>query len=246
MRRDRLSAASRWPSLESAANLAILVAATAVFVAVVDRVGRTPPRNERNERNELVEMSSVPVFTPNWQEVTKDGLSVGNTNAAIQVAVFTDLECPFCAKFHTEALRNVRSHRGAALNVVVVHAPLEMHRFAKQSAVALECAADQGRADAFLDEVYHKQDSIGLRPWPEYAASAGVDDSIAFRKCLTQNSRPRIDAGIAWARKLNIRATPTVWINGWSLPGGAVDETTLSHAIDSVAANRPPAAWRSP
>jgi hypothetical protein len=76
--------------------------------------------------------------------------------------------------------------------MVFVHFPLPIHRFAVQAAQATECASLKGRFLNFIDAVYRKQDSLGLKSWGSYALEAGRE------------------LGLRW----QILGTPTVIING--------------------------------
>ena len=66
-----------------------------------------------------------------------------------------------------------------------MHYPLPTHRFAEPAALAAECAGEQGRFAEFVGAVYAGQDSLGLKPWWEYARIATVQDSLLrYVNCL--------------------------------------------------------------
>jgi protein-disulfide isomerase len=97
-----------------------------------------------------------------------------------------------------------------------VHFPLPRHTFARPAARAAECASDQDRVLAFHDLLYEKQDSLGLKPWSSYASEAMVPDMTRFASCVTDTAIvARIEAGIALGKRLALRGTPTVLVNGW-------------------------------
>lgn len=70
----------------------------------------------------------------------------GDRNADIAIIEYSDLECPFCARFHNTANQAVEE-----LNVMWVyrHFPLTGHQFAQLKAEASECIAEYGGEDAF-------------------------------------------------------------------------------------------------
>jgi hypothetical protein len=99
--------------------------------------------------------------------------------------------------------------------MVFVHFPLPIHRFAVQAAQATECASLKGRFLNFIDAVYRKQDSLGLKSWGSYALEAGIVDTAAIARCA-HDSTPfkRVEAGRELGLRWQILGTPTVIING--------------------------------
>lgn len=163
-------------------------------------------------------MPSAPQSVKDWSEVVAGGIPEGDEAAPVTVVVFDDLECPFCRSFH-QAARAVQARFPRDVRLVVNHFPLTNHRFAMPAALAAECAGQQERFMAFLDVVYAKQDSLGLKSWASYAVDAGVGDSSAFVKCVAAStSHPRVEQNLALGRRIGIKVTPTVMINSWALP----------------------------
>ena len=114
--------------------------------------------------------------------------------------------------------------------------PLAQHRFARPAAKGLECADAQGRAPAFLDLTYEKQDSLGLKTWESFATEAGLKSAAAFGKCITEPSHTeRIEAGVALGHRVGVHGTPTIIINGWRLATAPRSSSELSAMISRVA-----------
>jgi len=160
-----------------------------------------------------------PTFVAEWRNVLASGISLGHPEAPVTLVEFADLECPVCRTFHetvTELLREYDDN----LSYVYVAYPLDFHRFAYPAARGAECAAERGKFREWLDAVYRKQDSLGLKTWESYASDAGILDSTELARCA-KDPRPvgRIDAGIALGDKFGIPGTPSVLINGWLMPG---------------------------
>jgi protein-disulfide isomerase len=200
--------------LERAATASIIVAALAVTAAnvrllrfggpevVVTTEAAGPPREFSFQE---------------WAELLSAGVTIGSSNAEIQVVEFVDLECRFCRRSH-EALKEARSHFGDRLSYTVIHYPLSNHRLARPFAEAAECAHEQGGFDRFLESVFVKQDSMGLKPLVEFARDAKVPDIDKFADCLKDGPAvDRIDRGLSLGSQLGIAMTPTVAINRWRL-----------------------------
>lgn len=98
-----------------------------------------------------------------WAEIQRSGVLVGDSDAAIEVAVFSDLECPFCKQFHETVIELQRELGRDHVAYRFVHFPIGNHRFARPAARAAECAATSGDFGPFLDTVFAKQDSLGLK-----------------------------------------------------------------------------------
>jgi protein-disulfide isomerase len=220
--------------LESIAFVLIALTSSVTAGAVVYRtfLAGPPARAARAEQ---------PTFLEGWETVLPDGIRTGAPSAPIQVVVFTDLECPFCERFHGIArdVRNVRSD----VAITWLHYPLERHRFARPAAHAAECAHDQGRFDGFIEAVYTQQDSLGLMSWSDFAAVAEVPDMARFEGCLTSGETPeRIELGLSAGRRIGVHATPTILINGWRVsPPRSVEEfdRQIEEAVRRSASSAP-------
>jgi protein-disulfide isomerase len=133
----------------------------------------------------------------------------------VKVVEFADLECPGCRAFYTRTRELPPSIR-SRFALIFIHFPLSMHRFAMPAARAAECARVEDKFASMVDVLFKKQDSLGLKSWGSYATEAGVRDTTAFARCVTNSSSLRIvDAGLASGKNIGVRATPTVIINGW-------------------------------
>ena len=181
-------------------------------------IAATLVRREFFPRTQVASVAAeakAPEFLPGWTDLLDGGVFVGDREAPVKVVEFMDLECPYCRKFNA-SVRALRQKYGSKVAVIVVHYPLDMHRFAHPAARAAECANDHGRFESFFNLVYEKQDSLGLKSWASYASEAGVRDTAAFTRCASATAAvPRIDTGLTLAKKIAADATPTVIVNGW-------------------------------
>jgi protein-disulfide isomerase len=175
-----------------------------------------------------------PTPVKDWQRYAVTGHRMGPASARVTILEFADFECPVCRSFTTGPLEYVRSKHPDDIQVVFRHWPLSYHRFAYPAARASECAAAQGRFDAFHDLIYAKQDSLGLKPFSGFAREAGVSDSAAFDRCnTTPGSVLAIDADVAAARVIGGHGTPTIVINGLML-AGAPDSLMLERLVNQA------------
>ena len=116
----------------------------------------------------------------------------GNPDAPVKIVEYSDSECPFCKRFH-ETMKQVMDEYGKDGRVAWVYRnfPLDqLHPKARNEAIALECAGDQGGNDpfwAYADRLYEVTPSNnGLDPieLPKIAQYIGLDIT-KFNTCLT-------------------------------------------------------------
>jgi len=110
----------------------------------------------------------------------------GNRKAKISVIEYSDIDCPYCQRFHP-TLEQMMDEYGDQVNWVYRHFPLtSLHPNAFKKAVATECVGELGGNDAFwkfLDSVVDDNPSGPVSQLPELAAAAGVSQS-KFESCL--------------------------------------------------------------
>lgn len=213
-----------------------LVGISAVVVAVVVVLDRAGPRRERFDGPGAQSIARE----AEWDAVLAAGRRVGPTDARVTIVEFIDLECPACATF-ARALDRVRAKHTADVAVVYIHYPLPLHRSAEIAARAVECAAEQGKADEMIREALGRRDSLSAVSWPSVAQVAGVQDQRAFESCLADpRSAAGVELGLEAGARIGLTATPTVLVNGWrfTLPP---TEKELLESVDAILnGDRPP------
>lgn len=85
--------------------------------------------------------------------VEKTDHMIGNKNAAITLVEYSDLECPYCARFHP-VLEDLVKKYPTDLLWIYRHFPLDsIHPHARAKAEAAECAFAQGGEKVFWDYI---------------------------------------------------------------------------------------------
>jgi protein-disulfide isomerase len=172
----------------------------------------------------------------NWLEYAAEGHRIGAAGAPVALVVFSDFECPYCQRFASGGLRELRERFGDSVAVIFRHLPLPNHKLAKHVAKAAVCAADAGRFVQFHDAVFAKSDSIGLKSMEAFARDAGVTDGAAFASCM---SSPTADAIVARdleaSSTLELTGTPSILIDG-TLRLGAIGGEELIRIVEPLVA----------
>lgn len=202
---------------------------TVVLAVSAFTVATAAVRNSFVKRDEPGR-DAKPVYVDAWKDALPIGRSVGgSSNAPVTVVAFYDLECPACAGFHTKLMGAI-SARPNIVQGVYVHFPLSYHRFAVGAARGAECAAHVGRFAEWVDVIFDKRDSLGVKSWGQFARDAGISDTAQLHRCASDSTLDaRINAGIALGEKVKVTGTPTVLVNGWRLSG-----TPSASKLDSV------------
>lgn len=163
----------------------------------------------------------------------------GATNAPVTLVAYTDLECPYCKRFHPVVLQALQEY-GSKLRVVYRNFPLSFHANAQKEAEAAECVAKIGGNNAywsFVDKIFERTTSNGtgfaLTALGPLAKEVGVSQS-RFQTCLDQGEMAsRVQTDLTEGSGYGVNGTPTSFINGTPLEG-AVPFEQLKAVIDQV------------
>lgn len=135
----------------------------------------------------------------------------GNAKSKISIVEYSDLECPFCKRFH-ETMKQVVDKYGKDVRWVYRHFPLDqLHSKARTEALATECASEQGKFWEYTDLIYQEtgsNDSLDLAKLPEYAQRVGLNVG-KFQKCFDDKKyADRVQADADDAVAAGARGTP--------------------------------------
>jgi len=147
-------------------------------------------------------------------KLTADDHINGDKNARILLIEYSDMECPYCKKFHPTAQQIVDSYKGEVA-WVYRHLPLPFHANASKEAEASECANELGGKKAFwkfVNALFVKTNSGGtgivLSDLPNLAKEAGVNES-KFTSCLESGKyAERVKNDADTAASLGVSGTP--------------------------------------
>jgi protein-disulfide isomerase len=220
----------RIKTIVSVAVNGVLVFSALVLAAVVIRREFLTPTTAAE--------ASTKLSTKDWERASQGGQLIGPVDAAAQIVVFSDFECPFCQQLGREAMAAVRRTYPNNVAFRFRHFPLKQHRYAYAAARAAECAAVQGRFEAFHDSLFANADSIGKKSFAEFAVASGVKDRKAFEVCSAATEpHASVQRDIEDAKVLLVAGTPTIFANGWRLHGRP-DSARLDSLVGAAMAKR--------
>ncbi len=132
---------------------------------------------------------SAPAVPASFAPIAASDHILGNPNASVKLIEYSDMECPYCKRFHT-TLKTLMSEYGTKgeLAWVYRHFPLDIHPKAQEEAHAAECVGELGGTEKFwqfLDRIYEitpSNNGLDLTLLEKTAVEAGVN-AEAFKTC---------------------------------------------------------------
>jgi len=150
-----------------------------------------------------------------------DDAILGDENAPIEIIEFSDYECPFCTRFYTNTLPQLKSQyidTGKA-KLIYRDFPLGFHANAQKAAEAAECAGDQGKYFDMHDKLFEQGVSGGTISFKQYAKDIGLNTKD-FDACLdTGKYADEVKKDFSDGQSAGVSGTPTFYINGQQLVG---------------------------
>jgi protein-disulfide isomerase len=209
--------------------------------------------NRKLARLETFDIEKDPAFSI---DVTNRPIR-GNPSAKVTIINFDDLECPYCARMHTQLFPATIDRYKDKIRVIYKDDPLvELHPWAMHAAVDANCLSAQNPQAywTYVDYLHsHGQEVTGEER--SLTKSFATLDRIARQEAtLAKLDAPKLDACLAKqdealvkesareAEALGVQGTPAVFIDGERIDG-AVPAEQLWLVIDRAlraAGEQPP------
>jgi protein-disulfide isomerase len=154
------------------------------------------------------------------------GHDLGAETAKVMIVEFGDFGCGYCAKFNDETFPKIDAAyiKSGVVRWKMVPYVNGMFRHSREVSEAAECAAEQGAFWKMNDLLYSKKkewtttkDIRGLVG--KYATQLKLHPGTFARCLMNPEIGARIARNTAIANQLNIRGTPTFFVNGRIIPG---------------------------
>ena len=144
----------------------------------------------------------------------------GELEASVQLIIYDDFECPFCAGFY-DTTEEIKEYFGEKVVIAFRHFPLNFHPMAVPAALASECAAEQGKFWEMYDKLFadNKEKRMSIEQFKKDAVELGLD-AAKFNQCLdTEEYKDKIFAQVLEGRNYNVTGTPGNFVNSEPVPG---------------------------
>ena len=146
--------------------------------------------------------------------VESDDPQIGPASAPVTVVMFTDLQCPACARTHP-ILKQVLSEYGSKVRFVVRDFPLEgIHANAVDAARAANAARAQGKFFEYAEILYRNQEALDRPSLIKYAAELGLNAKQFELDFNDAKAQSEVKKDQADARSYGVSSTPTIFVNG--------------------------------
>lgn len=153
----------------------------------------------------------------------------------ISIVEFGDYQCPSCAQANPTIKKLLREYAGK-VTLTYRHFPLPSHLNAVSAAMAAEAAREQGKFWEMHDKLYESQIEWSDMPDPtdtfvRYASNLDIDTEKFKQDIESGKYEESIIADQSDGYDLNVRGTPTFFINGKLQRSFSYD--TLKNAIEA-------------
>ena len=210
---------------------AVLIAGALIYTAGVKTSPYVGPTDSNNDNNQQVLV-----------ELNKEDVPLGDPKAPVLIVEYSDFQCPFCARFHTQTAPQIIDNyvkTGKARFVYRHFAFLGPE--SEAAAQAVECAKDQGKFWQYHDAIFAAEiedgqeynGNLNRSLFKTISNNLGMD-SGKFEGCLDTNKyAKKVKDDYSGAQALGVGATPTTFVNGVKLEG-AVSFDKFKIAIEAA------------
>jgi protein-disulfide isomerase len=179
----------------------------------------------------------------------------GGANAPVEIVVFDDLECPYCAKMHAQLFPALLDRYGSQVHIVYRDYPLSQHPWAMRAAVDANCvgaqnapaywnivdyvhahASDFGGNEKSIDKADQALDKLALDEAAKDKLNTGEVEA-----CIKKQDVTAIKASMKMGDDLGLEATPVLFINGEKLEGAYPLKDVFRMVDEALVADGKPA-----
>ena len=135
---------------------------------------------------------------------------IGAEDAPVSIIEFSDLQCPYCARYAAQTFPRLRAEYvdTGKVRYAVGDLPLPMHAKAMGAAIAARCAGEQGRFWEYRDALFRSRTALGAATYDRLAGEFGLDVP-RFEACRNDPAQAeRVRADMALARANGVVSTP--------------------------------------
>jgi protein-disulfide isomerase len=142
----------------------------------------------------------------------------GDASAPVIIVVFSDFQCPFCARV-LPTLDQLDKDYPGKIRLYFRHNPLPFHQDAALAAQAAVAAEKQGKFWDMHDKLFANQEKLNKDDLVGYAREIGLDMTKFSADLESAEAKQRVEADLELAKKLGIQGTPNFLINGRPVRG---------------------------
>jgi protein-disulfide isomerase len=159
----------------------------------------------------------------------------GSAGAPVTVTLFSDFQCPFCARLGPTFEQLKQAYGPDKLRIVWKNNPLPNHKDARPAALAAQAVLAAKGSEAFWkfhDLAFKNQQALNDANFTRWAQEAGVD-AATFQKFKNDPAvAKKLDEDLEVGRRVGVAGTPHTFVNGTLVQGGAVPFEKFKEVVD--------------
>ena len=180
-----------------------------------DKMGDDTKDTDKNTNDNAIVNTNDNSGADTGTKIAVEGLSDddwfrGDENAPITIVEFSDIDCPYCNRFHT-TMKQIMNDYDGDVNWTHRHFPLpSLHPEAAKKAEAAECVGELGGNDKFWEflDMLYEDTTEKLADLANIASSIGVN-SVQFQECLDSDKyTSKVQGHSSQAQAAGGRGTP--------------------------------------
>ncbi|MBM3248253.1 MAG: hypothetical protein FJZ10_02375 [Candidatus Omnitrophica bacterium] len=139
----------------------------------------------------------------------------GRKEARVTIVEFSDFQCPFSKRFHA-VIVDVLNAFPKDVKFVFKNFPLSMHPQARSAAKASLAAGEQGKYWEMVELLFQNNQNLSDDKYKELAGQLGMNAEKFMKDYKDKDAEwdNRIKEDMAVANAVDVRGTPTFFING--------------------------------
>ena len=147
----------------------------------------------------------------------------GPKTAPVTIVMFSDFQCPFCGQA-VPIVDEVLKAYPKDVNFIMKQFPLrQIHPNAEPAAEAAIAAGRQGKFWEMHDELYKNNKNLTPETIKGIAEKIGLDTKKWEADKSSDDVKKQIDDELALGQKVDVRGTPSIFINGKVAQNRSVD-----------------------
>lgn len=199
---------------------------------------KTPPNMNVNKTPTPVKTPGIPANAPMGANPPNQS---GSPTALVTLEEFADFQCPQCAAKHS-VMSEIKATYGSRIHFIFRDFPLSIpaHDKSYDAAVATEAAGLQNpnkfwemQNMLFNNQKVWTADPNFKQIWKGYAKTIGLDVAKWENDIVGIAAKGRVDADLQRGKALGVNSTPTLYLNGTSLPFEQMTVDALKQLIDA-------------
>ncbi len=153
-----------------------------------------------------------------------DNFSTENKNPKITIVEFYDFSCPFCYNSYSN-LRKISTKYQKY--VKIIYRDIVEHKNSLDLSMLGHCANEQNLFLPMHDYIFQNNGNINIKDIPKITNQLGINTK-KFQTCFNNKKYQKtIAQNMTDAKKLEVKGTPTLFINGYKIEGDIPYETLI-------------------